>query len=274
MLVSPTTDLQFSEPPVRSVVLTVYFEPIMDFGFLQSLKLSERWAADYSAIRQTEPRPRPREMPQVSVFADLEWPFPRIVHTHDSLSRALSYQFDQFSLRWTFGDHEQPNPYPGFESLLGELQEAFGYFAEVIDSESSTRLVVNGCGCEYVNSIEDLSVESWIVGYLTGWAATPGAPDSRTGAGRSHYGVREEVQSENSKEVCALEANARKDGTTLRIRATSQDSRDAKAEEGSELDNKSRIVEYFTTAHDLATVRFETTSSAAMKTSWELNSAD
>ncbi|RRQ29227.1 hypothetical protein DK926_04925 [Rhodococcus sp. Eu-32] len=262
---------QYDEPPVRSVVLTVYYAPISDLGLPLALELSKLWMGSYPAVSQETLRPRPPELPATSPFEGDSWPFPRIVQTDSTLSRAISYQFDQISLRWTFDGGVQANKYPGFEELFLELTNVYNDFLQVVNKISESHVIVQGCGCEYSNSFDATPPENWAVGFMTGWSS--GIPDKSVVTGQNEVFIRfsgESAVDDVDKTYSVQASRGKTHGSSIRIRATaryrSADGSDSTATES--VNEFAAVSVLMNSAHDLLIEKFESASSDSMKEEW------
>jgi uncharacterized protein (TIGR04255 family) len=160
---------QFDHPPVRRTRLTVFFEPLDNFDIDLIAPLQERWSERYSGRSQTAPRVRPTGLPEVDPFGS-GWPMPAIVQTSPSLSRKISYQFDQVTFSWTFDPEAAVSSYPGFEALSAELRKRFAEFVEIVEAKADSALVVQGCQCVYNNAVEEVALVDWVADHLDGWS--------------------------------------------------------------------------------------------------------
>ena len=274
VMIAPVTktihNLRFDQPPVRSVVLTVYFKALEDFTLVHAMRLTSDWADKYPDVRQESLRPRPQEVASSNPFSG-EWPLPRVVLTHQSLSHALSFQSDQISLRWTFDEKGESGNYPGFERLLRELEQAFSHFSQVIDSDSSSNVQIQACTCEYVNIVDEIGFEQWVLGYVTDW--TPAAKSTaaylapRARPQRYTYTAVSDEGGDGTQPVltCGVNVVGRKHGgVSMRLRGTAELPK-VPAKDNS---NSGDVVELLVAAHDNLTLHFAQLSSSEMKESW------
>lgn len=259
---------QYDEPPVRSVVLTVYYAPMYDFGLPLALELAKLWAGRYPAITQEPLRPRPPELPSISPFDGSTWPFPRIVQTDNTLSRSISYQFDQISLRWTFDGGKQANRYPGFDDLFIELQTVYKQFAELSNKLSESNISVQACGCEYVNNFDDIAPEAWIAGYVSSWKVSI-PTNSVTSSDEKVFcrftGALTDDTADIEKKYSLQVSRKKGGGALVRIRASAS-STDQKTQ--TEHSNSKSVKALMARAHDLLIDTFEKASDGAMKKKW------
>src|SRR4051794_21713554 len=123
---------QYERPPVRRTTLTVFIEPVENFDLEMITRLHRRWSERFPAVKQSFPRPRPDELPDATPFGSATgwFPLPAVIQVSSSLSRTISYQFDQISLSWHFDPEAADTTYPGFEVLSRELHSNFEYFAD------------------------------------------------------------------------------------------------------------------------------------------------
>lgn len=161
----------YDRPPVKTATLTVYVEPVENFDLAFVTRLYTRWSERFPGLQQTFPRPRPDELPSVSPFQSAPgwFPLPSVTLFSSSLSRAISFQFDQVSLSWHFDTDAADSSYPGYRTLSKELHTNFEYFAETVEQLSDKPLKVQGCQVEYENQLDTVDSVDWIVGYLSDW---------------------------------------------------------------------------------------------------------
>lgn len=251
---------------MRSVVLTVYYAPLDDFGLPLALELAKLWAERYPAITQEALRPRPPEVPPASPFDGTAWPFPRVVQTDNTLSRSISYQFDQFSLRWTFDGGVQANRYPGFDALFLELQTVYKQFAELVDRLSGSSISIQACGCEYLNNFDEVSPESWFAGYVSNWKAT--IPTDVISSGDEKAFLRFSGTSTNAdvEQKYSIQVSRRKvRGSSVRIRASALSANEENVKIGEDAVIVKSLME---SAHSILISTFERSSSDTMKENW------
>jgi uncharacterized protein (TIGR04255 family) len=162
--------VNYDRPPVRATTLTVYVEPIENFDLSMIFPLYQRWSEKFPASSQSFPRQRPEGVPEVDRLSLASgWPLPAMEQVDNSLSRAVSYQNDQISLRWTFDPEAADTTYPGFDTLSAELNSVFGYFAEIVERLGDKPLKIQGCRCLYVNHLKDIAGVDWLAGYVSDW---------------------------------------------------------------------------------------------------------
>lgn len=257
---------QYDEPPVRSVVLTVYYAPINDFGLPLALELAKLWAERYPAITQEPLRPRPPELPASSPFEGITWPFPRVMQTDNTLSRSISYQFDQFSLRWTFDGGVQANKYPGFNALFDELKEVYQKFSNAVDKMSESSVSIQACGCEYANNFDDISPESWVVGFVSGWNESIPEASITVDDKKVFLRFTGTSNNDNIEQSYSIQVSRKKaKGSSIRIRASARLSTEESVTQNREHLSVDALME---SAHDLLIENFEKASDDAMKERW------
>jgi len=165
---------KYERPPVRRTVLTVYFDPVENFDLEMITRLHSRWSERYPASQQSFPETRPDELPTASPFraAFGGFPAPAVLQISRSLSRTISYQYDQISFSWQFDPEAPDNTYPGFEALSKELHSNFEFFADVVEKFADKPLKVQGGQCYYDNELANTEGVDWISGYLSNWTGT------------------------------------------------------------------------------------------------------
>lgn len=160
---------KYDRPPVRRITLTVYIEPLENFDLQMVGQLQQRWSERFPAMSQSFPLSRPDELPRTSPLS-AQWPMPAVTQVASSLSRSISYQFDQISLSWIFDSEAADTTYPGYEALSKELDATFKYFAEVVERLGDTPLRVQASRCSYENVFDDIEGVDWLVGYISNWS--------------------------------------------------------------------------------------------------------
>gem|GEM_PF-2959469 len=150
--------------------MTVFVEPIENFDLTMIAPLHQRWSEKFPALAQAFPRRRPEGLPELDPLSfSSGWPLPAVEQVDNSLSRSISYQQDQISLKWRFDPEAADTTYPGFATLSGELSSVFGYFIEVVARLGDKPLRIQGCRCLYVNQLNDIGGIEWLAGYISDW---------------------------------------------------------------------------------------------------------
>ncbi|MFL0294446.1 TIGR04255 family protein [Mycobacterium sp. SMC-18] len=165
-MVGSVDNAQYTSPPVRAAVFTVYIDPLkLDINLLTELR--SKWATQYPGFTQSSPQMRPSDLlPEVDLFS-LPWPMPAVQLANSSLSRTIAFQFDHFSLTWTFDSDGDGNQYPGYLSLASELNDRFAEFVDTVDEMSDDSVKVQGCQCHYTNVLDNIDGAAWLTDYLT-----------------------------------------------------------------------------------------------------------
>lgn len=179
-----TTDdgFRLAQPPVKRVALTVNFkaEPALQGwhldGFFGSVK--ER----YLSREEVAPRPGFETGPFEFLSAEGGWPIPKTQFVGNE--RSLSLQGDELEVAWNFGGEGQ-DTYPGFESLMSELEQVLVQLVASAD-DHDVSVVPHSVECLYVNEIEDLTGGELAVGVLTNWSDVEARPVQEKG----YVGVR------------------------------------------------------------------------------------
>lgn len=260
---------RYATPPVRKTAFTVYFEPIsIDVRMIGALQ--DKWATTYQVTRQMPPSSRPAELPHTDLFGQ-SWPMPQVRMATNSLTRAISYQFDQVSISWSFeSDSSEANQYPGFKALSSELHERFVEFLEVVNEKSDENVVVQGCQCFYSNSLADVGALNWLLGFMSGWNPTVSAEaDERLGS--DYFGFRYHREKPAGPQGIKTDVWVQLDEgehlkTELDIRATAR-AEDAEASV-QKLSAEKAAVRLLDLAHAYENEIFESSFPKALKEKW------
>ncbi len=260
-------DSQYTRPPVRATVFTVYFKPLdLDLGVITELR--NMWASAYPGFTQAPPRSRRSEiLPSTDLFA-LTWPMPAAQMADSTLSRTLAFQFDQFSLTWKF-DTDGGSSYPGYAALADELIERFSEFVTVVDSSSGGTVAVEGCQCFYTNTLEGIGGREWLTSFLAVETGTANLLDDAV-----HFGFRlyREDEAGNTKRAVSVQLDA---GTgqppEVDISAVAAPGEDA---EGLPTDTEDLARALLGAAHSLENQTFESSFNETMKKEWEAENHD
>ncbi|SHT82838.1 Uncharacterised protein [Mycobacteroides abscessus subsp. abscessus] len=258
-------DRQYTRPPVRLTVFTVYFKPLdLDLGVITELR--NMWASAYPGFTQVAPRNRLGGiLPSTDLFA-LTWPMPAAQMADTTLSRTLAFQFDQFSLTWKFDTDGESN-YPGYAALADELVQRFSEFVAVVDSSSDGTVAVEGCQCFYTNTLEGIGGRAWLSSFLAVETGTASLLDDAV-----HFGFRlyKEDEAGNTKRTVSVQLDA---GTgqlpEVDISAVATPSEDA---EDLPTDTEDLARALLGAAHSLENQTFESSFSETMKKDWETES--
>lgn len=253
----------FTNPPVKAVALTVYFEPIVG---LQVTHLS--------AFRQglREAFPNSAEMPPLQPVnrgndetkllpVNRSWPFPYVLYSAPNEESGVAVQNDRFVRSWAFSD-EAGSGYPGFEHLYTTMQEQFDRFAEVIRSEVQQEVILTGSEAFYANTLPDMTDSDLLVGIATRWS---GEPEQRTLKTR-YSGIRLHLCDDDDLEGCSinLAVDRDDDGVQLNIEVGYSLPEDG-GDDGFELGGLRH-------AHDHVITTFMNYTSAEMKEEWGMQS--
>jgi uncharacterized protein (TIGR04255 family) len=167
--VSPGQEsLKFSTPPVRTVVLTVYFEALETLQPIHLSALREQWRSSYPSIGSLAPlRAHPHAGSGSAAREDIpSWPFPYMIFGTADESEAVAIQNDRLIRTWTFSEGAS---YPGYEKLSGDLKVRLDEFAVVVKEELDRELTLTSSDCRYANEITDISIADLLVGVASSW---------------------------------------------------------------------------------------------------------
>ncbi|MBW9207517.1 TIGR04255 family protein [Mumia sp. zg.B17] len=211
-------EARFAHPPVRSVYLAVYFEPVEGLQVSHFSSLRERWRNDYPVTAELPPlRPRNRGGEEMAVVpvSPRAWPFPYLMWSAEDDQQNLAIQNDRFILSWSFSPDSR---YPGFDSLSTTMAERFAQFEAAVEAETSEALILAGAECQYVNRIEGYSAQQMIVGIATRWSA-PDIEDVGESLNATYSGLRLHTCTDEGMEGCSvnLSLDVDDDGTFLAI---------------------------------------------------------
>ncbi|MFD6199510.1 TIGR04255 family protein [Mycobacteriaceae bacterium NPDC060252] len=258
-------DRQYGRPPVRAAVFTVYFHPFnLDLAVITELR--NKWAADYPGFKQAIPVNRSGKMlPPSDILSTSAWPAPAVQLADNSLSRTLAFQFDQLSLTWKFDTSGESSRYPGYSALVDELIVRFSEFISVVDSASGDSVIVQGCRCYYMNSLDGIGAQNWLTSFLTG---QPGAASSLDAA--RNYGFRlyrddavEKVKRSVLVQMSAVGKNH--SHVDISVLAVPSETVNDPADDPPQLARQ-----LMDAAHDLENQTFESSFSETMKKEWEV----
>lgn len=263
-MVKTGDDVKYARPPVRTTVFAVFIDPI-EFDINLVAKLRERWMSHYpGGVAQSPPRFRPAELPSTDPFA-APWPMPSIQLVDASLSRVISFQFDQISLTWRFDPDGEGDQYQGYDALADELNERFAEFVEIADDVSSGTINVQGCQCSYSNTLAGIGGQDWLAGHATNWLSSA-EPQGFEDA--DYFGFRLHRQDEDdgvnrSVWVQLDEGAAQRPELDINVVALPADEQVA-----SNTDPKALARRLLDSAHKLENKTFEASFSESMKKNW------
>lgn len=161
--------MRFETPPVRTVVLTVYFNAIRGLQVSHLAPLRQRWREDYPNVAELPPlRPLRRGGDEADLIpVDGAWPFPYVMYTSRNDQQMIALQSDRFVRSWSFDS--EGDPYPGFDSLFADLREKFSEFRAVLSDELEQTASISGYECHYINELGDWDPHATLVGVATRW---------------------------------------------------------------------------------------------------------
>lgn len=151
--------LSFSNPPVREVELSIFFQPIKGLkvtsiaGLVTAIQASfpdttERFAFAPWNLDELD------EEEQMSFRQAGYLPFPWLSFSNDE-GMVIGFQSDRFSVQWEFSDGAD---YPGFAELRDRLLGHFTMFTSHVEEQTESKVLVSHARCEYVNDFGDVSV--------------------------------------------------------------------------------------------------------------------
>lgn len=219
----------FTEPPVVSVSLTVFFEPVERLQASHLSSLRERWKNDYPNLAELPPlRARNRGGNEAALVPLGSWPCPYIMFSGQDDRSSIAIQNDRFIRSWSFRANEHaPEGYPGFEQIREDLVEHFDDFKKTLRDELNQEVVVTGSECDYLNVLEtDMVFEQLLVGLTTKWSAPVAQP---TTSAITYAGVRLHLCDDDGLDGCSvtLRLDVDSDGATLGIESEFEVPQDA-----------------------------------------------
>lgn len=173
--------LTFANPPVVSVSLTVFFEPIESLQASHLSSLRERWKDHYPNLAELPPlRQRNRGGNEAALVPLGSWPCPYVMFSSEDDQSSIAIQNDRFIRSWSFRvDEGTVALYPGFEKIRDDLAQHLDQFKEALRAELDQEVVITGSECDYLNLLDSgLSPEQMMVGVTTKWAMPVDAPTS------------------------------------------------------------------------------------------------
>lgn len=166
------SSVAFTDPPVISVSLTVYFEPVEALQATHLSSLREAWRDDFPNVAELPPlRSRNRGGEEASLVPIGAWPCPYVMFTTAGDESSIAIQSDRFICSWAFPTGDAPSTYPGFQDIRARLVSHFTEFSETVRREVDRELTLTGSECDYLNLLDNnLSVEELMVGITTKWS--------------------------------------------------------------------------------------------------------
>lgn len=211
--------LAFADPPVVSVSLTVFFEPVESLQASHLSSLRERWKDHYPNLAELPPlRPRNRGGNEAALVPLGAWPCPYVMFSSEDDQSSIAIQSDRFIRSWSFrADEEVVATYPGFEEIRKDLVEHFEQFKETLRAELGQEVAITGSECDYLNLLDnEMPPEQLMVGVTTKWA-TPVEPPVASAI--TYGGVRLHLCEADELEGCSvtLRLDVDSDGPMLGI---------------------------------------------------------
>lgn len=227
----------FLQPPVVSVSLTVFFEPVESLQASHLSSLRERWKDHYPNLAELPPlRPRNRGGNEASLVPIGSWPCPYVMFSSEDDESSIAIQSDRFIRSWSFrADRAPSSAYPGFKEIRKDLVQHFEEFQRTLRAELSQELLITGSECDYLNLLDsEMPPEQLMVGVTTKWSATVDAPVS---SAVTYGGVRLHLCDADELDGCSvtLRLDVDSDGPMLGIESAyelSDDGSDAAVELG------------------------------------------
>jgi uncharacterized protein (TIGR04255 family) len=211
--------LEFADPPVVSVSLTVFFEPVESLQASHLSSLRERWKDHYPNLAELPPlRPRNRGGNEAALVPLGAWPCPYVMFSSEDDQSSIAIQSDRFIRSWSFkADEKAVATYPGFEKIREDLVQHFEHFKETLRAELDQNVVITGSECDYLNLLDnEMPPEQLMVGVTTKWAAPV---DTTASSGITYGGVRLHLCDTDELEGCSvtLRLDVDSDGPMLGI---------------------------------------------------------
>lgn len=152
------SEVRFANPPVRFVILTVFFEPLVDLKTTHIGSLFDIWKTAYPRVSETGPYEY-FTLPGAADESDEEgskrdadsWPMPFIQFTDELSDVGLGFQADRFFLRWAFGD--DGSTYPGFIDLFAEMKLKYEQFQDRVLDVTGASPRPTAVECHYTNDL-------------------------------------------------------------------------------------------------------------------------
>jgi uncharacterized protein (TIGR04255 family) len=169
----------FQAPPLTEVALSLQFEPIAGFSFIDLGPLRERFRPPFERVEYHPPLPPAFETfglrqgafqsVQVNISAGLQ--LPRLWLIEPSGNEVLQFQNDRFIHNWRKVGAE--NVYPRYEHIRARFEEEIEKLAYFLEERKLGPLVPNQCEITYLNVIgNDGSGGDPTPGVIKGWVAT------------------------------------------------------------------------------------------------------
>jgi hypothetical protein len=206
----------FASPPVRVVVLTIYFRSLETLQPIHLSRLRELWRDEYPSTGTLPPlRPHPNSAAHIDdIESDVpSWPFPYMIFSTADEDQAVAVQSDRLVRTWQFKEGES---YPGYEALAADLGDRLEQFSTVVRDELGRDIEVTTSECYYANELPDLATVELLVGVASGWSST--VPDSGELPPTHYAGVRMHIDDPDFPGThVQLNADVDEEGSTLSI---------------------------------------------------------
>jgi uncharacterized protein (TIGR04255 family) len=151
----PSNDgLKFDNPPVRLVMLNLWFKPLKKLQTLDLAVLRTMWRDAFPQIHEMSPLPRWDSTSSDVTFLTEEggWPMPACLFMNFKGDREILIQQDRLVLTWRFS--EERSEYPGFKFLLAQMDQYYRDFIGAVEEAGINRPRVERVALQYVNEIE------------------------------------------------------------------------------------------------------------------------
>jgi len=167
------TPVKFDNPPVVSVTLTLFFEPIPNVQASHFSLLREKWRASYPNVAELPPMRRRNRDGEESklVRTGGTWPLPYTIFTSENDCDSIAFQNDRLVRSWNF--HESSQGYPGFQIIFDDMTALFTEFEQVVHDETDAEVCVTGSRCDYTNHLDEMPLAELFLGLATQWRESP-----------------------------------------------------------------------------------------------------
>jgi uncharacterized protein (TIGR04255 family) len=180
----------FEEPPLTEVALSLQFEPIAGFGFVDLGPLRERFRPPFERVEYHPPLPSVFETfglrqgapqgVQINVSTGIQ--LPRLWLMEPAGNEVLQFQNDRFIHNWRQVGAE--SVYPRYERIRARFEEEIATLASFLKERELGPLVPNQCEITYLNTIGS---------GRSGGEPTPGVIKAWAATSNSHIGDLEDV---------------------------------------------------------------------------------
>ena len=249
--------VRFASPPVRTVRLAYYFEMPTPVMGLHGGALRELWRRSYPVADEIAPRAPVGGEPEEFAVVEEEdrWPVPFFTFESPETQRSIFFQADRFGVTWEFDPSaEEERQYPGFQALADEMHARYEEFLSVVERDSEQAVRPTSAECLYANELADITLNSYVTGYLTGWQNTPDLKVSSEDEPATY--VRHTHAEGAGNELVWVRASSADAGVSLSITS--------RVESGTFASPRHRLL----TAHDRLISSFFDATSESMRDAW------